>query len=489
MRGLRAGLAGLGAIMLTACGGGAEPPAPVGPDPAGLSEQVLAERLGEAIRFETISEEGNPDASAEQFAAFRDWLEETFPLVHEQMAPEIVAGGSLWFTLEGTEPDLNPVVILAHQDVVPVEAGTEDQWTRPPFSGAVADGFVWGRGALDMKGFLVMAMTGMETLLEEGFTPARTIHIGLGHDEEVGGLGAQAMAARLADAGTRAWFVLDEGGTSIREFPATGGPVAAVGVGEKGYLTVEVTARARGGHSSTPPRETAVGLLSRAINAIVDTPFEHAIEHPMDGMLRAVSADMDGFAAVAAGNPGLFGPVLRGQLMADDTTRAAMGTTIAPTIIEGGVVDNVLPQEARAVINLRLHPRDSSASALAHLRGAVAGLEGVTVEPIGHISEPPAISPATGRAWEIIAGAAAAHAPEGAPVVPNLLSAATDSRHFAGVADMIYRYAPLEMDMGDMARIHGDDERIRVEALPGMVSYFRTVIGEAGRETEAGRAQ
>jgi carboxypeptidase PM20D1 len=232
-----------------------------------------------------------------------------------------------------------------------------------------------------------------------------------------------------------------------------------------------------------------VGLLSRAINAVVDTPFEHAIEHPMDGMLRALSTDMDGFAAVAAGNPGLFGPVLRGQLMADDTTRAAIGTTIAPTIIEGGVVDNVLPQEARAVINLRLHPRDSSASALAHLRGAVAGLEGVTVEPVGHVSEPPAISPAHGRAWEIIAGAAAAHAPEGAPVVPNLLSAATDSRHFAGVADMIYRYAPLEMDMGDMARIHGDDERIRVEALPGMVSYFRTVIGEAGRETEAGRAQ
>ena len=187
-------------------------------------------------------------------------------------------------------------------------------------------------------------------------------------------------------------------------------------------------------------------------------------------------------AGFVMARPGLFGSTLRGQLMEDDATRATIGTTIAPTIISGGSVDNVLPQEARAIINLRLHPRDSSASALAHLRANVAHLDGVTVEPAGSISEAPAISPTNGRAWEIIAGAAVSHLPEGAPVVPNLLAGATDSRAFKNVADHIYRYVPMRMEMEDLSRIHGDDERIRTDALPGMVSYFRTVISEAGME-------
>lgn len=477
-----AGIMGAGLLALSAC---AQPPATpdaIEPNPSNRSAEALALTLGEAIRFETISEMDNPNASRAEFDAFRDWLAASFPLVHERMSPEDILHGSLWYTLEGTNPALDPIVILAHQDVVPVESGTEDQWDHPPFSGTIADGYVWGRGALDMKGFLVMLIAAMETLLEEGFTPERTIHIGLGHDEEVGGTGAVAMAERLEREGRRAWFVLDEGGTSLENFPMTGGPVGLIGVGEKGFLSVEVTARARGGHSSAPPPETAIGLLSRAINAIVDNPFEHRIDHPIPDMMRALAPEMDGMAGFVMARPVLFGSVLRGQMMADDATRATIGTTIAPTIVTGGTVANVLPQEARATINLRLHPRDSAESALAHMRGAVSHLDGVTIEPVGRISDAPPISATSGRAWEIIAGAAVSHLPEGAPVVPNLLTAATDSRAFKDVADHIYRYAPMRMEMDDLSRIHGDNERIRIDALPGMVSYFRTVISEAGME-------
>ncbi|MFN3835093.1 MAG: M20/M25/M40 family metallo-hydrolase, partial [Glycocaulis sp.] len=307
-------------LALTAC---AQPPATpdaIEPNPSTRSAEALALTLGEAIRFETISEMGNPDASRAEFDAFRDWLELSFPLVHERMAPEDILHGSLWYTLEGTNPALDPIVILAHQDVVPVEPGTEDQWDHPPFSGTIADGYVWGRGTLDMKGFLVMLIAAMETLLEEGFTPERTIHIGLGHDEEVGGTGAAAMAERLEARGRRAWFVLDEGGTSIESFPMTGGPVGLIGVGEKGFLSVEITARARGGHSSAPPPETAIGLLSRAVNAIVDNPFEHRIEHPVPDMMRALAPEMDGMAGFVMARPILFGSVLRGQMMEDDAT-------------------------------------------------------------------------------------------------------------------------------------------------------------------------
>ena len=474
-------LMGAGLLLLSAC---AQPPATpeaIEPNPSSLSAESLALSLSEAIRFETISEMGNPDASRAEFDAFREWLAASFPLVHAQMSPEDILHGSLWYTLEGANPALDPIVILAHQDVVPVEPGTEGQWDHPPFSGTVADGYVWGRGALDMKGFLVMALAAMETLLEEGFTPERTIHIGLGHDEEVGGTGAAAMAARLEAQGRRAWIVLDEGGTSLDSFPMTGGPAGLIGVGEKGSLSVEVTARARGGHSSAPPTETAIGLLSRAINAIVDEPFEHAIGHPIPDMMRALAPDMDGMAGFVMARPGLFSSALRGQMMDDDATRATIGTTIAPTIISGGTVANVLPQEARAVINLRLHPRDSVESALAHMRSAIAHLDGVTIEPVSGFDAPP-ISPTSGRAWEIIAGAAVSHLPEGAPVVPNLLTAATDSRAFKDVADHIYRYAPMRMEMDDLSRIHGDNERIRIDALPGMVSFFRTVISEAAME-------
>lgn len=476
-----AGIMGAGLLALAAC---AQPPATpeaIEPNPSNRSAESLALTLGEAIRFETISEMGNPDASRAEFDAFRDWLGMSFPLVHARMRPEDILHGSLWYTLEGANPALDPIVILAHQDVVPVEPGTEDQWDHPPFSGTIADGYVWGRGALDMKGFLVMLIAAMETLLEEGFAPERTIHIGLGHDEEVGGTGAAAMAERLASEGRRAWFVLDEGGTSLETFPMTGGPVGLIGVGEKGSLSVEVIARARGGHSSAPPPETAIGLLSRAINAIVDNPFEHAIDHPVPDMMRALAPDMDGMAGFVMARPVLFGSVLRGQMMEDDATRATIGTSIAPTIISGGTVANVLPQEARAVINLRLHPRDSVESALAHMRRSVSHLDGVTIEPVSGFDAPP-ISPTSGRAWEIIAGAAVSHLPENAPVVPNLLTAATDSRAFKDVADHIYRYAPMRMEMDDLSRIHGDNERIRIDALPGMVSYFRTVISEAGME-------
>jgi len=477
-----AGIIGSGLLALAACSQPPATPEAIEPNPSSLSADALARILSEAIRFETIAEAGNSQASRAEFDAFRSWLADSFPLVHAQMNPQDILHGSLWYTLEGTNLALDPIVILAHQDVVPVEAGTEDQWDYPPFAGTIADGYVWGRGALDMKGFLVTVLAAMETLLEEGFAPARTIHIGLGHDEEVGGTGAQAMAARLEAQGRRAWFVLDEGGTSIDNFPMTGGPAGLIGVGEKGFLSVEVTARARGGHSSTPPPETAIGLLSRAVNAIVDSPFEHSIDHPIPDMMRSLAPEMDGMAGFVMARPGLFAPALRGQMMEDDATRATIGTTIAPTIVSGGTVDNVLPQEARAVINLRLHPRDSADSALAHMHEAIAHLDGVTLEPVGSFSDAPPISPTSGRAWEIIAGAAVSHLPEGAPVVPNLLTGATDSRAFKDVADHIYRYAPMRMEMDDLSRIHGDNERIRTDALPGMVSYFRTVISEAGME-------
>jgi carboxypeptidase PM20D1 len=173
------------------------------------------------------------------------------------MRREVVAEYSLLYTWSGSDPSRPPILLLAHQDVVPVEAGTEKDWEAPPFAGEVRDGYVYGRGATDDKGYLVAVMEAMETLLARGFEPRRTVMLAFGHDEEVLGSGARAMAQLLKERNIRAWLVLDEGMAVLLDNPLTAKPAALIGVAEKGYMTVRVTARSEGGHSSMPPRESA----------------------------------------------------------------------------------------------------------------------------------------------------------------------------------------------------------------------------------------
>lgn len=472
-------LLGLGALGLAACSG--EPAARVDqahtrPDVM-FESDILAADLSQALRFRTISHPLDTRASWDEFQAFRAFLAERFPRIHAQLEPQDLGDGQMLFTWTGARPDLQPVVFLAHQDVVPIEPGTEDQWSYPPFDGTIAEGYVWGRGTMDMKGHLITLMHAIERHLENGTQPQRTLYLSLGPDEEVGGAGARRAAAYLDARGERAWFALDEGGVTILDSPMTGRPAVMIGVAEKGYMTVQLTARARGGHSSVPPRDTAVSLLSQAIIAIEANPFEHSLQDgPTEAMIAALAPDMEGMAGFAASNLGLFGGLIEGELMKEDAGRALIGTSIAPTIVEGGVKDNVLPQEARAFINLRLHPRDTVESALAHLRSSVAHLDGVSIDPWQSPSNAPPVADFTGDAWQLIAGAAAGHAPDGTPIAPFMVTGATDVRAFADTADNLYRYAPMQAAMSDVSRIHGDDERIAIDSLPGMSAYFYTVI-------------
>ncbi len=469
-----------GSVGLTACSAPQEPD--VTPLNSGetFDQTVIAGHLSAAIQYPTVSVPDMPRANWEVFEAFRAFLAETFPLMHAQLDPTDLGDGQILFTWTGSDPSLQPVVLLAHQDVVPVEPGTQDQWSYPPYDGVIAEGYVWGRGTLDMKGQLITLMHAVERHLENGSQPERTVYISLGPDEEVGGVGARRTAALLDARGEQAWFALDEGGLTILDSPLTSAPAAMIGVAEKGYMTVTVTARARGGHSSTPPPQTAISLLARAITAIEENPFEHSLDGgPTRAMLDATAHQMDGFAGYAAANHEVFGPLITGPLMEQDAARALLGTTIAPTVIEGGIKDNVLPQSATAQINLRLHPRDTIDSALAHLRDSVAHLDSVTVEADQWASEAPPVADFEGEAWALIAGAAAGHAPNGTPVVPYMVTGATDVRAFAGTADNLYRYAAVSAEMGDATRIHGDDERIRVEDLDEMASFYYTVIDEA----------
>lgn len=229
-----------------------------------------AGRLAGALPFRTIAHQDSAAFDAAEFDRFHQYLARTFPRVHATLTREAVGAASLLYRWPGSDSTLAPGILMAHQDVVPVEPGTEGDWTQPAFSGAIADGYVWGRGAMDDKGNLVAQLEAVETMLARGYTPKRTVYLAYGHDEEVGGLrGAVRIVELLRSRGIRPAFVVDEGGALAEGMmPGLSRPMALVGIAEKGYLSLELAVQVEGGHSSMPPRETAVGILSAAVRRL-----------------------------------------------------------------------------------------------------------------------------------------------------------------------------------------------------------------------------
>jgi carboxypeptidase PM20D1 len=457
--------------------------APVNLAPAPeINVDLAAAHLGEAIRIRTISRTEGVVEDPETFLAFHAFLEAAYPRLHAAMRREVVADYSLLYTLPGSDPALSPILLLAHQDVVPVEVGTEDDWEAPPFAGVLHEGHVYGRGAIDDKGSLVAIMEALESLLARGFQPRRTVMLAFGHDEEVLGGGAKAIARLLGERNLRPWFVIDEGMVVLLDNPLTGKPAALIGIAEKGYLTVRVTARAEGGHSSMPPRETAAERLSRAILAIRAHPFAgHLDDGPIAKMLEAFAPHLGFGQRAVISNRWVFGPLLRSRMGSMPAGNALLRTTIAPTEIDGGTKENILPQEVHALVNLRLNPRDSVAAALEHLRRSVAGIDGISVEVHGTPTEPSPMSSTTNDSYALLAAAASAHAPEGAPVAPMLVLGGTDSRFYAPLTENVYRFAPAWILQSEFSRVHGTGERLSVENLGRMVRFFAQLVDTGAR--------
>ena len=457
--------------------------APVNLAPAPeINVDLAATRLGEVIRIRTISRTEGVVENPEAFLAFHAFLQASYPRVHMAMRREVVADYSLLYTLPGSEPSLPPILLLAHQDEVPVEAGTEDDWEAPPFSGEIRDGQIYGRGATDDKGSLVAIMEALETLLARGFQPRRTVMLAFGHDEEVLGGGAKTIARLLGERNIHPWFVIDEGMAVLLDNPLTGKPAALIGIAEKGYMTVRVTARAEGGHSSMPPPETAAERLSRAILAIRANPFAgHLDEGPIAEMLDAFVPHLGFVQRAVISNRWAFGPLLRSRMGSTPAGNALLRTTIAPTELGGGTKENILPQEVHALINLRLNPRDSVETALEHLRRSVAGIDGISIEVHGTPTEPSPVSSTTSDSYALLAAVASAYAPEGAAVAPMLVLGGTDSRYYAALAENVYRFAPAWGLQSEFIRIHGTGERLSVENLGRMVRFFAQLVDTGAR--------
>jgi carboxypeptidase PM20D1 len=448
---------------------------------AGFANGAAA-RLAGALRFETVSRVDTGPIDPAAFLALHRYLAESFPRAHAALTREVVARYSLLYTWPGTDPSLPPVLLLSHLDVVPVEPGTEGSWTQPPFAGRIAGGFVWGRGSLDDKVGVTAILEAVDALAGQGFRPARTVYLAFGHDEEVGGgQGANSLAAVLTQRGVHPRFILDEGGAvAVGMVPGLTRPVALVGTAEKGSLNVELTAASAGGHSSMPPRHTAIGEVAAAVHALEEHPMPARIAGATRASFEYLAPELPFGQRLILSNLWLFGPLVRLQIGADPAGNARIRTSTAATMIAGGVKENVLPLSARAVVNFRILPGDTVASVLDHVRKTVGPSVKVAQEG-SHAIDP---SPETDTATPEFAllQRTVAEALPGALTAPNLLSGGTDTRHYEQLTRNVYRFLPVRVTAEDLRRLHGTNERVGVEDYATAVRFYvRLVKNAAGR--------
>jgi carboxypeptidase PM20D1 len=443
---------------------------------AAVDQQGAATRLSEAIRFRTISSYENPDSNNDPLRGLQAHILKNFPAFHAAAKRELIAGYSLLYTWEGSDPKAQPIALLAHQDVVPVAPGTEKDWLRPPFDGVIADGFIWGRGSWDDKGNLYSMLEAAEALAKAGFRPKRTIYFAFGHDEEVEGLrGAKVIAATLASRGIKLDFMIDEG-LLITEGIIKGldKPAALIGVAEKGYVTLVLTAHATPGHSSMPPRDTAIGMMSTALVRLE----EHRLPMQVDGvvaeMFDTLGPEMRGFNRVVISNLWLFKPLLLREFEKTGPTEAMTRTTTALTIFNAGNKDNVLPGNAAATVNFRLMPSDSQASVIDHVRRTI-GDDRISIEPFSGNSEPTPMSSTASPSYQALNRTIREVFPD-VVVAPGLMLAGTDSRLYAGIADNIFRFSPVRANADDLKRFHGTNERLSMEGYADMIRFYRRLL-------------
>ena len=436
-------------------------------DPIVIDDSV-ADHLTKAVQFRTVSfhEDSIPDSLA--FRGLHQYLAEQYPLIDSLLEKTVINDYSLLYEWRGSDPNLKPVIMMSHQDVVPVDEPTMDQWVAGPFEGNIKEGRIYGRGTMDDKGTLIAVMEAVERLLDEGFSPKRTIYLAFGHDEEIGGMrGARAIANYLRTLGVQAEFTIDEGGVLAEgQIPGIDQPLAVINVAEKGYVSFELTVETGGGHSSQPPKDNTIGLLARSITALEDNQFDFQVVRPLDYMIEYLGPELPFMQRLVFANSWLF------ETQIADAFNGR--TTTAPTIIHGGVKDNVIPTVARATINFRILPGETSGTVLQHIEDVLQN-EHISVRSIGHVSEPSPVSDPNSPSFQLIQRTIGELYPD-AIVVPALVGGGTDSKYFTEISDNVYRFYPIRYNKDNKNGFHGINEYLTVENFKECIQFSYQLI-------------
>ena len=437
-------------------------------------DEILAraERLGGAIKIKSVSYGPSKQERAE-FVKLIKYINDTYPNIRrsEFISRSEVNQLSLVYRIEGTEVTNNPYMMCAHLDVVP--EGNTEEWEHDPFLGDVIeeDGekFVYGRGSLDVKNLAFGILETLEYLAKNDKQPKRTFYVALGHDEEVGGANGAGkiktkMQQLLESNDETLDFIIDEGTFVVKDmFPGMEAPLILISVGEKGWATLDVSVKGQQMHSSIPTPETTIGVLSKAISNLEENrqPSRFGLGPEFD-MVRYASAHTNFGYKLAMGNLWLFSSIISYKLSNEKVTDAMQRTTTAVTVIRGGLKENIIPGEASAVINHRIHPADTLEDVLEHDRNVIND-DRVNITVRRHF-EPPKVASYSSDSipFQIIANSALDVYPE-AKVAPSLLVGNTDTIHYVGLCDNIYRFSPTFMHPKDINRFHGIDERIGIQ--------------------------
>lgn len=439
-------------------------------------QEQLAQNLATYLSIPTVSMPPGSLERSEAFDLHLDFLRAQYPTVFSELEVDLISNYTLLIRWPGSDSTKEPVLFTAHSDVVPVEPGSEALWTHPPFAGVIADGKIWGRGALDDKSGVISLFEAFEKLLLNGHKPVRDVYLGIGHDEEVSGaLGAKKIAEKLQSQGRRFAFVIDEGGMIMGE----GNPfikdqqIAMINIAEKTYLTITLVAKGPGGHSSGPPKSTTAGRIARAITRLESNPFPPALSEPVRKML-AVQGQYSSFPrSWILNNLWLTEPLVLNQMMSDSLASSLIRTTTAVTMVHGGTKENSLPQRTEAKVNFRLLPNISIQQVVERVRYII---DDDSIEVIAEGWDPGVHVSKTGnKSWLAIHEGINKVYP-GTISMPGMIPATTDARYYIALSDSVYRFHGVKSSPAEFSSIHGNDERIGVESFAKAVRVAEEII-------------
>ncbi|HTI90381.1 MAG TPA: M20/M25/M40 family metallo-hydrolase [Puia sp.] len=435
--------------------------------------------MSQAIQIPTIAISDSAALDSAAFQAFGVFLEQAYPLVHQHLTRTCIRRFSYVFEWKGQRPELAPLILMGHYDVVPVEATTAAEWARPPFSGAITDSCIWGRGAIDDKDGVIAILEAAEALLRKGFVPARTLYFCFGHDEEIRGPSASWVVDYLKQQGIHPEMVLDEGGEiSGSKTKELGRPLAVIGVEEKGHVSFELSVDKEGGHSSLPAKETAIDILNTALYRLKNSPPPARLTAPVKEFIGRIGSSSDNLGhRLAATNLWLFEGVVKKILSDQPEGYALTHTTIVPTILEAGVKSNVIPSKARAIVNCRLLPGETIESTARFIQETLHDPR-VVVREIGLLpSEPSAVTDTASPAFRRLVSAVSKTVLNVLPA-PYLMVGGTDSRFYRRISDGVVNFFPMTDGMG----AHGINERLPIIDLQRGIHMMNVLIEESGRE-------
>ncbi|MEA1851051.1 M20/M25/M40 family metallo-hydrolase [Chryseobacterium sp. MHB01] len=464
-----------------------------------IKDDSAIQRLSGGLKIPTVSSGELGDFNYSTFDTIKEYIKNSYPLIYQNAEFAEVNTYGLVFRLKGSNPSLDPILFLSHTDVVPpgdaeVKDKTEnifrpddqplpevsevsEEWDFGPFSGAVANGRIYGRGSIDMKGMLFSLLESMNNVIKTKFIPQRDIYLAFGFDEEVGGQqGAVKIAEYFRNKNVQFDAVYDEGGLILEKGSVTGinSDIAVIGCAEKGFLSVKIKVKGLGGHSSMPPAESAIGKAAVIMQRLESGQMKPEVTPIINQFFINVGGSMSFISRMAIANQWLLKPVLLSQLTKNNSTNALVRTTTALTMMKGSDAPNVLSPEVEFIVNFRLLPGNTVKDVKEHIANVTKGFD-VEIEEIDSVKEASAVSSSNTRAFQMIEAAIKEIYPT-AIATPYLTVGATDAYKYQVVSKNIYRFMPIKINNAEKQSIHSTNEYLSIENYMKMIHYFEFIM-------------